>query len=201
MPLPFNPFDPRYALDPMRRDESWTGKMAELSMLASKGETKRYEPMAAFIEVRGVPVKIEELFQDNVRSVVTSFLELQTVFSEEIQGIYYVPNKYIKQESGLADRINLVVRLRGFCLTSYVHNSIKDGKTLVDYWNDGKTDKDRFWSIRTTKLVLTLMQMHNRSKFLSLWVQGNATICSVQMFNDQTKIIKISPEEMFKLVR
>jgi hypothetical protein len=192
--------DPRRKLDPAFNEVQAMLSRAKFEEQPSKPLPKR-EPMAAFIEVRGVPVKIEELFQDDVKSLVTSFLELQTVFPEEIQGIYYVPGKYINPDTGLADRINLVVKVRALCLIAYMNNSSSDKKSLVDYWNDKNADKERFWNIRTTKLLLTLMQLHNRSKLLSIWVSGFASIMSVEMFNDPTKLVKISPDEMFKLVR
>lgn len=174
----------------------------EKAMAAIDRTVGRSLPIAAVMEFKGVTVKIDELFeQSEVKKVVISFLEIQSIFSEEIEGIYFVPNKFISKESKFHDRVNLVVKIKGLHLLSYLSSSKRENKSLLDYWNDKKTDKDRFWPVRTTKLVLTLNQIHAGSQILSVWVQGYSSICSAEMFSSPSDMVQMSPGEMFKLVR
>lgn len=163
----------------------------------------RGRPVAATLETKSVTLKIDELFgqEAEMTSLVKSFLEMQTIFPEEIQGIYYIPDKFVSKESGFSDRINIVVSIRGLSLLGYLSSASKENKSLIDYWNDSKTQKDRFWSVRTTKLLLTLNQIQAASQLLSIWVQGFSSICSVAIFSDPKKLYYLHPETMYNLVR
>lgn len=168
--------------------------------LAAVGRTSR-RASPATMEFNGVTANIKELFDDDVNKLVTSFLNIQSIFSEEIEGVYFVPNKYIDKNSGFHERINLVVRIKGLHLLGYIKSSGEEKKSLLEFWNDKKSPKDRFWPVKTTKLVLTLNQIHSGSEILSIWVQGYSSMCSAEMFSNYNKKITMSPGEMFKLVR
>lgn len=155
----------------------------------------------------------ESAYTDNISDNLISKLaseiaSLQNIFPELIDGIYIAPSGQCNNER-FVNKLNIVVSFKFLSFTQYISNAIRyRDKCLYHYWKNENTSsqsyypRQKFWSIKTTRILLALGALHAKSKNLAIWIWGDSRIVSIELFtNTPPKLIQIMPTKLLRIVR
>lgn len=123
-------------------------------------------------------------------------IDLQSIFPEKISDIFIIPPECLTEK--YRDKINFLIRLHGFSFLNFQTYSAATQKNLLDVWNENNKEPDKFWTVKTTKLLLVLAQLHAASDKIHIWIQGSGHICSIELFSKR-KHITAKPRRLLRL--
>lgn len=131
--------------------------------------------------------------------LLEKLLEIADIFSDLISDVYLVPNEEVAGTRFAEKTYNVVYAFKNFSIQSYTVWVARNHKSAAHTWNSS-TDRDKFWSIRTLRLLLALSKLHLASTQFNIWIASYTRIVSIEYFcTTPPRMVQLTPAKLYKV--